>query len=448
VAPSLGQTRSSNQYVPNASGLLVQKSATVLPISDAYMLIEPAATNLALQSNTLDNASWAKTNATISANTTAAPDGTTTADTLTGSASAAQQHQLSTASISFTNAIVYTGSVEIAAGTAQFAQLTFGAGAFSGLGYANFDLVNGTVTQTGGTLVSATITPTYNGFYLCTLTATATATASTSFAVYQIQSGVATRAPNGPNAQTTIGWGGQVEAASAASSRVVTTTAAATRAANAVTVQRTGVRRVVYTFDDNSQQTASGIEPTTQYTIPTNLNRRLIKRMTGYAADLYPYFTQDGSTWPWYGYATQPSSMYVAATNKTWVSWLAWSGYSQEIRVAVYDHAAKTWSRTYLAGDVLETDDHCVPSLCRDSDGYIYCFHGPHNQNMQVTRSKNVDDPSSWTPLPEIAGAYTYPHPSFIGGKIYLFMRTYLSGKVPACPPSWHSLRWLHFVGC
>ncbi|MCK1503845.1 BNR-4 repeat-containing protein [Bradyrhizobium sp. 18] len=141
-------------------------------------------------------------------------------------------------------------------------------------------------------------------------------------------------------------------------------------------------------------------------------------------------FTQDGSTWPWYGYATQPSSMYVAATNKTWVSWLAWSGYSQEARVAVYDHAAQTWSKTYLAGDVLLSgDDHCVPSLCRDSDGYIYCFHGPHNQNIQVTRSKNPDDPSHWVTLPEIAGSYTYPHPTFIGGKIYLFMRTFDSGQ-------------------
>ena len=45
-------------------------------------IIEKVRTNLVLQSQTFDNASWTKSSATITANTTAAPDGTTTADTL------------------------------------------------------------------------------------------------------------------------------------------------------------------------------------------------------------------------------------------------------------------------------------------------------------------------------------------------------------------------------
>jgi hypothetical protein len=46
-------------------------------------LIEKVRTNLALQSQTLDNASWDKSDATVTANTTIAPDGTLTADTIT-----------------------------------------------------------------------------------------------------------------------------------------------------------------------------------------------------------------------------------------------------------------------------------------------------------------------------------------------------------------------------
>jgi hypothetical protein len=46
-------------------------------------LIEKVRTNLILQSQTLDNASWDKSDATVTANTTIAPDGTLTADTIT-----------------------------------------------------------------------------------------------------------------------------------------------------------------------------------------------------------------------------------------------------------------------------------------------------------------------------------------------------------------------------
>jgi hypothetical protein len=44
-------------------------------------LIEKAKVNLLLQSQTFDNASWTKSNASVSANTITAPDGTSTADT-------------------------------------------------------------------------------------------------------------------------------------------------------------------------------------------------------------------------------------------------------------------------------------------------------------------------------------------------------------------------------
>jgi hypothetical protein len=45
--------------------------------------VAKAEENLLLQSQTFDNASWVKDNATVTANSTTAPDGTTTAETFT-----------------------------------------------------------------------------------------------------------------------------------------------------------------------------------------------------------------------------------------------------------------------------------------------------------------------------------------------------------------------------
>ena len=48
--------------------------------------MEPAATNRCDYSEALDNAAWAKSNCTITANSIASPAGATTADTLTATA--------------------------------------------------------------------------------------------------------------------------------------------------------------------------------------------------------------------------------------------------------------------------------------------------------------------------------------------------------------------------
>ena len=86
-------------------------------------LIEKVRTNLILQSETFNNASWTKDSATITANTTTAPDGTTTADTLTISDS-----QYIYQSITLTAGVSYTISlyVRVSSGTNQFKFNTFG----------------------------------------------------------------------------------------------------------------------------------------------------------------------------------------------------------------------------------------------------------------------------------------------------------------------------------
>lgn len=78
-------------------------------------LLEGAGTNIALQSQTLDNASWVKTRTSITANAAVAPDGTTTADKLKDDATAAASHYMTFTPTGMTAAAVYTQSFYIKA---------------------------------------------------------------------------------------------------------------------------------------------------------------------------------------------------------------------------------------------------------------------------------------------------------------------------------------------
>ena len=81
--------------------------------TSAGLLVEAAGTNLLLQSQTFDNASWTATNATVTANSAVAPDGTLTADTVTATAAFGRIHQF----VTYT-AVPHTLSVFVRKGTA------------------------------------------------------------------------------------------------------------------------------------------------------------------------------------------------------------------------------------------------------------------------------------------------------------------------------------------
>jgi hypothetical protein len=70
-------------------------------------LIEKVRTNLALYSEDATNAAYAKTNATVTGNTIAAPDGTLTADTITATSANGQVQGI----VTITSGLVYTVSV-------------------------------------------------------------------------------------------------------------------------------------------------------------------------------------------------------------------------------------------------------------------------------------------------------------------------------------------------
>lgn len=127
-----------------------------------------APANLLLQSQTFDNASWVKSAATVTANTTVAPDGTSTADKLTPDVTLASHFAGQTVT---TTAVAHTYSAYLKADGYSWAIL-YASGVNQGV---YFDLANGVVGSSFiGAPTSSSITPVGNGWYLCSITFTAT----------------------------------------------------------------------------------------------------------------------------------------------------------------------------------------------------------------------------------------------------------------------------------
>lgn len=248
-ATELADTRSSVQYVTTRAGILVPKLATVLPISDAGMLVEPSATNLFLQSNGFST-SWTQIGTvSLTPNFATSPDNTADAWRANAASGANGLFQ----SIAHTSGQPYTATL--------WTKSNGGGNTFRLFGDAG-SAFSSNLTATGAVQrFSYTFTASATGSRSAGLNRDSVASA------YDLQI-----------------FGCQIEAGSSPTSYITTTTASATRAANAITIQRTGIGRIVFTFDDNSQQTVSGINTAAQYTIPTNLSRPLIKRMTGYVS--------------------------------------------------------------------------------------------------------------------------------------------------------------------
>lgn len=111
--PNWTFTRASTGYAQTAAGVLVPFASGELRRTDKGVLIEGAGTNLCLQSQTFDNASWGKTNVTVTVDQVAAPDGTLTADKVTSAAAAGRLTQ----NITLTAAATYAFSIFLLGGT-------------------------------------------------------------------------------------------------------------------------------------------------------------------------------------------------------------------------------------------------------------------------------------------------------------------------------------------
>lgn len=213
-------TRASDGTRTNASGVIQRVPWNLWQRSEEFM-----------------NVAWIKSNTSITANTTTSPNGTLTADTLSiGVDASAVRHRLSQ-SITATIGTTYTGTYYLKANQHQWIQIVAVSGFSTGV-WANFDLVNGTIGNTGGVDTTASIENVGNGWYRCRVGGVATATSTTGFEILTTNN---TNSGRYPSYQSLVAedvcyvWGAQVVEGSSAETYLPTT-------------DRLGFPRLDYTF--------------------------------------------------------------------------------------------------------------------------------------------------------------------------------------------------------
>jgi hypothetical protein len=188
-------------------------------------------TNLLLYSQDFSNAKWQVSSTTLQNNVTTAPDGSATGGKVISSLATNAQNFFYN-DVPVTAGLTYTASIYLKYAGKQFVQLLVSN--FFSTNYANFDLVNKTITA--GTYVNASVTDVGNDWLRCSFSFVSLSTGSNLdfFPAWFIDSGTAARAPNstGNGTDAVEVWGAQLEVGTAPTNYIQT-------AANTVTLTST-----------------------------------------------------------------------------------------------------------------------------------------------------------------------------------------------------------------
>jgi hypothetical protein len=140
----------------------------------------PASVNLLTFTQQFDNAVWSKNAATVTANSTVAPDGTSTADTLVET-TATSTHRAKQSVSTVAAGVITTSVYAKAAGRSRIVVTNESSVANDGA-FAVFNLLTGvvdappTIYGSGFSAVSASIESVGNGWFRCSVTASYTGT--------------------------------------------------------------------------------------------------------------------------------------------------------------------------------------------------------------------------------------------------------------------------------
>lgn len=226
TAYTVTTTQAITNYIPvletSASGV-ARFDHNPTTFESLGLLIEEQRTNLLTYSETFDNAAWTKANATITANTVVAPDGTLTGDKLINNA--AESNGYATQGASLTSGTVYTFSCYAkTAGATNVRIRATGSGTWAS---AVVDLTTGVVS---GTLLTgtATVTSVGNGYYRITVTGTCDLTGTNTFWVYDYNTG--------DGYSGIYIWGASLEQGAFSTSYIKTEASQVTRAADAASM--------------------------------------------------------------------------------------------------------------------------------------------------------------------------------------------------------------------
>jgi hypothetical protein len=169
-------------------------------------VIERTPWNLLQMSEMFSDASWTKTSATIGINTTTAPNGTLTADTLTGSGASGIRSVYRF--IDFIAGRNYNISIYAKKNTNNFLQIVIGGG-FGNDFWANFDL-NAGVVGSFGIATTASIQSVGDGWYRCSISGLCTSTATGSCNYLLVTSATSARAETNTLTTSAYIWGAQL----------------------------------------------------------------------------------------------------------------------------------------------------------------------------------------------------------------------------------------------
>jgi hypothetical protein len=208
VTPNAYKEGKLYSVIPSdGSGDFTFTRATTATRVNSAGLVELVPYNLFQYSEEFDNASWAKTASSVTANSTNSPSGIVDADTFTADGTSAQHQirQLGTV----TSGLTYTTSIYAKKNTNNFIQI-YNTNTFFGSNvWANFDLNLGVVGSVG-TATTASIQNVGNGWYRCTITGTATASGSVSISFFNlITSATSARGENNTLSTSVFLWGAQ-----------------------------------------------------------------------------------------------------------------------------------------------------------------------------------------------------------------------------------------------